>query len=67
MSDNKLAYSGSKPLNFYASDSECFTTCVNLYDVIKIDSKGFYYKDEFIEDAGKAYDLFIEVMERKRQ
>lgn len=40
-------------------------TYINLYDVIKIDKTGFYYKDEFIEDAGKAHKLLVKVLEGK--
>ena len=41
------------------------STYMNFYDVIKIDQTGFYYKDEFIEDAGKAYELLVKVLEGK--
>lgn len=45
--------------------SNTFNSSMNFYDVIKIDQTGFYYKDEFIEDAGKAHELLVKVLEGK--
>ena len=45
-----------------AVEPNSFPTYINLYDVIKIDETGLYYKDDFIEDAGKAYELFMKVI-----
>ena len=32
------------------------------YDVIRIDSQGFYYRGQFIEDAGEAHRLLVEFL-----
>lgn len=41
-----------------------FNDAVDTEEVLRLDRKGFHYKGETIEDAGRAYDLFIQFMER---
>jgi hypothetical protein len=36
------------------------------YDVIRIDSQGFHYRGQFVEDAGEAHRLLVEFL-RKHQ
>jgi hypothetical protein len=33
-------------------------------EIIRLDSKGFHYRGQFIEDAGEAHRLFVEFMRR---
>lgn len=35
-----------------------------LVELLRLDKKGFLYKGEYIQDAGKAYNAFIETMDR---
>lgn len=39
----------------------------SMVELLRLDKKGFLYKGEYIQDAGKAHDAFIETMERLRQ
>lgn len=43
-------------IKFLANDNE----------IIRIDSKGFHYRDQFIEDAGEAHRLLVDFL-RKNQ
>ena len=36
-------------------------------EIIRLDSKGFHYRDQLIEDAGEAHRLFIEFMRRANE
>jgi hypothetical protein len=36
-------------------------------ETIRIDSKGFYYRGQLIEDAGEAHRLFVEFMRQSNQ
>ena len=36
-------------------------------EIIRLDSKGFYYRDQLIEDAGEAHRLFVEFMRQSNQ
>lgn len=53
----------SHPTHTNLNDSH--PTHYDFFEVIKINEKGFYYKGEFIEDAGKAHSLLIKVLEGK--
>lgn len=33
--------------------------------IIKLTTDGFHYKDEFIQDAGKAYGLMVKFLESR--
>jgi hypothetical protein len=55
----------SDEVRYHTIDPKSLTTYIKLYGVIKIDDTGFYYKDELVEDAGKAYELFMKVLEGK--
>lgn len=33
-------------------------------EIIRIDSQGFYYRDQFIRDAGEAHYLLVEYLRR---
>ena len=39
----------------------------SMVELLRLDKKGFLYKGEYIQDAGKAHDAFIETMERLRK
>lgn len=52
-------------MNRTLSTFDTSNSSMNFYDAIKIDQTGFYYKDEFIEDAGKAHELLVKVLEGK--
>ena len=36
-------------------------------ETIRLDSKGFYYRGQLIEDAGEAHRLFVEFMRQSSQ
>jgi hypothetical protein len=36
-------------------------------EIIRLDSKGFHYRGQFIEDAGEAHRLFVEFMRRANE
>jgi hypothetical protein len=36
-------------------------------EIIRLDSKGFYYRGRLIEDAGEAHRLFVEFMRQSNQ
>jgi hypothetical protein len=36
-------------------------------EIIRLDSKGFYYRGQLIEDAGEAHRLFLEFMRQSNQ
>ena len=37
---------------------------LNINEVIRIDSKGFHYRGQFIEDAGEAHRLMVEFLKQ---
>ena len=37
---------------------------LNVNEVIRLDSKGFHYKGQFIEDAGEAHRLMVEFLKQ---
>ena len=36
-------------------------------EIARLDSNGFFYKEQFIEDAGEVYRLFLEVLRAQKQ
>ena len=37
---------------------------LNINEVIRLDSKGFHYKGQFIEDAGEAHRLLVQFLKQ---
>ena len=37
---------------------------LNVNEVIRLDSKGFYYREQFIEDAGEAHRLMVQFLKQ---
>ena len=37
---------------------------LNINEVIRLDSKGFHYRGQFIEDAGEAHRLMVQFLKQ---
>ena len=58
MTDKEVSKFSIEPLNefrFFKDKTE----------VLRLDDKGFHYKGQTIDDAGKAYELFMNWMKEK--
>jgi len=53
--------------NTAQSDSITLQSGTAPEEIIRIDSKGFHYRGQFIEDAGEAHRLFVEFMRRANE
>ena len=50
--------------NSYITFHEVKPDTLNVNEVIRLDSKGFHYKGQFIEDAGEAHRLMVEFLKQ---
>ena len=39
----------------------------SMKELLRLDEKGFYYKGQYIQDAGEAHDAFLETMHILKQ
>lgn len=39
----------------------------SMKELLRLDEKGFYYKGQYIQDAGEAHDAFLETMHKLKE
>jgi hypothetical protein len=50
--------------NSHITFNEVKPDTLNINEVIRLDSKGFHYRGQFIEDAGEAHRLMVEFLKQ---
>ena len=51
----------------WPEESSKITFALAQQEIARLDSNGFFYKEQFIEDAGEVYRLFLEVLRAQKQ
>lgn len=64
MKDKIIADGSTKGLGIKHIENPNITFYSPTKEVLKLTPEGFEYNGEIIKDAGKAYNLFIEFMEK---